>query len=384
MVHTIDGAMAEALSCLRLVSNQFRTYGRAEAANALGKLSVELVSAFSGAVQDLPTEAYLFNDNCSARRAKQENEEKEVNNIAFLGTKEKQGVLPTIPEKPQQPIIQTLKENWAQTANTIRPTPSIAASIAQIAQSAQPQIKIHTPTMEMDQKQSMLTYLSLAEQTTASIPAPGIAATEEERKAGVVYLHGTVFQNFIRFVTARIHEGPLQEIVIESAQKTKIVFLHAANAREFVKSNEQKLSATGFSRFGAGYTVELVDAAMWNDNQFMMIHPFKERRRLTFARQKLFSQNLTAARWRRDIADIVGAHNIDFLWVFNSGNATAVFTSTVVARKVLERFKKLKVSRGSVYQGVDVSYSSDPCEKELHLTTQAKTPYRALELPLCP
>lgn len=278
----------------------------------------------------------------------------------------------------------------------------------QIAQSAQPQIKLSTPVMEIDQKQSMLTYLSLAEHTSTS--APGTVAIEEERKAGIVYLHGNVFQNFIRFVTARIHEGPLQEIVIESALKTKIVFLHAASAREFVKLNEQKLSTTGVSRFGAGYTVELVDTAMWNDNQFMMIHPFKERRRLTFARQKLFSQHLTAARWRRDIADIVGAHNIDFLWVFNSGNgrflfiawtietpfpsldqnadldpvATAVFTSTVVARKVLERFKKLKVSRGSVYQGVDVSYSSDPCEKELHLTTQAKTPYRALELPLGP
>jgi hypothetical protein len=64
--------------------------------------------------------------------------------------------------------------------------------------------------------------------------------------------------------------------------------------------------------------------------------------------------------------------------------ATAVFTSTVVARKVLERFKKLKVSRGSVYQGVDVSYSSDPCEKEQHLTTQGKAPYRTLELQACP
>lgn len=49
-----------------LISYKFRAYGRAEAANALGKLSVELVSAFSGAVQDLPTEAYLFNDNVSS------------------------------------------------------------------------------------------------------------------------------------------------------------------------------------------------------------------------------------------------------------------------------------------------------------------------------
>lgn len=50
--------------------HKFRAYGRAEAANALGKLSVELVSAFSGAVQDLPTEAYLFNDNVCPDNAK--------------------------------------------------------------------------------------------------------------------------------------------------------------------------------------------------------------------------------------------------------------------------------------------------------------------------
>lgn len=169
----------------------------------------------------------------------------------------------------------------------------------------------------MDQKQSMLTYLSLAEQP---ISAPGLLISEQERKAGIVYLHGSVFQNFIRFVTARIHEGPLQEITIESNQKTKIVFLYASNAREFIKLNEQKLATTGVCRFGAGYTVELADSTVWSDNHFMMIHPFKERRRLTFARQKLFSQNLTAAKWRRDIAEVVGTHSIDFLWVFNSGN----------------------------------------------------------------
>lgn len=41
-----------------------------DAANALGKLSVELVSTFSGAVQDLPTEAYLFNESVGLQIAK--------------------------------------------------------------------------------------------------------------------------------------------------------------------------------------------------------------------------------------------------------------------------------------------------------------------------
>lgn len=49
--------------------------------------------------------------------------------------------------------------------------------------------------------------------------------------------------------------------------------------------------------------------------------------------------------------------------------ATAVFTSTGIARKVLEMFSKWKMGR-NVYNGVSVTFSSDPCEKELVLVKE--------------
>ena len=47
--------------------------------------------------------------------------------------------------------------------------------------------------------------------------------------------------------------------------------------------------------------------------------------------------------------------------------ATAVFTSTAVARRVLEKFNEYKVTM-ECYKDVSVTFSSDPCEKELILT----------------
>jgi hypothetical protein len=57
----------------------------------------------------------------------------------------------------------------------------------------------------------------------------------------------------------------------------------------------------------------------------------------------------------------------------DKGAATAVFTSTGVARKVLEVFNRWKDGR-NVYSGVSVTYSSDPCEKELTLVKEANRP----------
>jgi 2-C-methyl-D-erythritol 4-phosphate cytidylyltransferase len=50
-----------------------------------------------------------------------------------------------------------------------------------------------------------------------------------------------------------------------------------------------------------------------------------------------------------------------------------VFTSTLVARKVLEAFNRWKEGR-NVYSGVSVTYSSDPCEKELVLVKETARP----------
>jgi hypothetical protein len=51
-----------------------------------------------------------------------------------------------------------------------------------------------------------------------------------------------------------------------------------------------------------------------------MKHPWNERRRLTFARQKLFAGGTTEEQFKKDIFAIVGEHNVELVWLFNSGN----------------------------------------------------------------
>lgn len=149
-------------------------------------------------------------------------------------------------------------------------------------------------------------------------------AIEENRfisggKAGVVHIHGPVFNNaanFIRFITKRIHEGPLQDIIIESSQKATVVFHHAAQAKYFWGLNRDRNTA----RFPNHYRLVLGDEFEWDENHLRMELPIKERRRLTFVRARLFSKDLTTQKWRQHITSIAGARNIELTWVFNSGN----------------------------------------------------------------
>jgi hypothetical protein len=51
-----------------------------------------------------------------------------------------------------------------------------------------------------------------------------------------------------------------------------------------------------------------------------MENPWNERRRLTFARQKLFAEGTTEEQFKKDIFAIVGEDNVELVWLFNSGN----------------------------------------------------------------
>ncbi|KAE8165348.1 hypothetical protein BDV40DRAFT_286328 [Aspergillus tamarii] len=203
-----------------------------------------------------------------------------------------------------------------------------------------------------------------------------------EAKAGVLRIYGKTSKEIIQYLTTRIHEGPLQDIRLETNGRTRVTFQHASQALAFLKSNQEMEQMLGYGRFGCGYRVELVEIIDWNDDHRRMNQPIRERRRLSFARKRLFADNMSPEKWKQDIRTLAGPGNIDFLWVFNSGNdqipanwavATAVFTSTTVARKVLEVFNRWKDGR-NVYSGVSVTYSSDPCEKELVLVKDTVRP----------
>ncbi|KAL5343305.1 hypothetical protein BJX70DRAFT_353735 [Aspergillus crustosus] len=188
-----------------------------------------------------------------------------------------------------------------------------------------------------------------------------------QQKAGVIRINGLVSKDSINSITDRIHEGPLLEIRVETNQRTKIVFQHLTHARAFLQSDQDMVAILGYGRFGAGYQTELVEVLNWNEDLHRMCPPTRERRRLSFARKRLFADNVSPERWKHDIRSIAGPGNVDRLWVFNSGNATAIFTSTSVARKVLESFSRWSQVPRGVYSELSVTFSSDPCEKPLSL-----------------
>ncbi|OJJ51298.1 hypothetical protein ASPZODRAFT_56064 [Penicilliopsis zonata CBS 506.65] len=191
-----------------------------------------------------------------------------------------------------------------------------------------------------------------------------------EPKAGMIRIIGPVVRDLLKHITRRIHEGPLLEIRQESRESVLVTFLHATHAMAFLHSSDEMEKTCGSSRIGHGYKIEMVETADWKEEHLRMNQPLRERRRLSFARKKMFSEGMNPTRWEHDIHRLVGSMNIDFLFVFNSGNATVVFNSTAAARVVHDAFQRWKDVPGA-YHGVLVSYSSDPCEKELILVREA-------------
>lgn len=160
---------------------------------------------------------------------------------------------------------------------------------------------------------------------------PAASPEPAEEKAGVVRIYGPAKKGDFRHITSRIREGPLQEIRVESNNSVRVVFQHVSHALEFVKSDEEMQQRLGQGRIGKGYTVEMADIIDWSDDLRRMKQPLRERRRLSFARKGLFTGGLTETKWKHEMLTIAGTGNVDFLWVFNTGNGElhAIISSTL-------------------------------------------------------
>ena len=107
---------------------------------------------------------------------------------------------------------------------------------------------------------------------------------------------------------------------VPDVQAVCIIFQHANCAKNFLSKCAQHFEHTGVSIFGADHEVSPGQLYALNDDLRKMDAPVNARRRLTFARSQLFQNGMTEARFRADIEAIVGAPNIELLWLFNTGN----------------------------------------------------------------
>jgi hypothetical protein len=145
----------------------------------------------------------------------------------------------------------------------------------------------------------------------------------EEGKAGVVVIEGPVrsINRFLSFAASRIHEGAVYDLSEVNERKAIVIFQFALHAQIFVDRNTESVAIRGESILGSGdWTVTLGQPLEWTDTLRRMAHPCRERRRLTFVKPKLFADQGSYLKWVREVEDVAGAGNVDFVWAFNTGN----------------------------------------------------------------
>lgn len=145
----------------------------------------------------------------------------------------------------------------------------------------------------------------------------------EDGKAGIVVIKGPIetIKNILSYTSVRIIEGAIYDISINKNEEIVVIFQYALHAQIFVDRNTESVATRGESVFGPGdWAVTLGKHMEWTDTLRRMAHPHRERRRLTFVKSRLFADNTSFMKWVREVQDVAGSSNVDFVWAFNTGN----------------------------------------------------------------
>ena len=202
-------------------------------------------------------------------------------------------------------------------------------------------------------------------------PSANEPASKQQR---VVFIKGCKEGTSLYDITKRISHGPLMSITIERGSiqlgvEVSIIFFDAEDAAAFLVDDRNSVLQKGHGLYGCGVTV--TQGPPWPEDEEIraMGAPGRrrERRRLTLNGGGLFYR-ISGTSFHADIAAIAGNDNIELIWLYNTGNATVVLASTRVAKSVMTELMR-KARHGGVYEGVNISFASDPCEKPLNLVS---------------
>ncbi|KAL2013057.1 hypothetical protein VTN00DRAFT_582 [Thermoascus crustaceus] len=378
VLYMVDTAMSEVLVHLNHLQRHLKQYSQAERAKELVRLSIELNRIFCDSIKELPDGADIM-EGIPPESWTQEESESRSGADAHGNEENRLDIGPEAETENDEKVADQLllqgSEQSSEDLIQVEKAPASSTSVAppskdgkHVTLKTRRAVPVPTPEKSIDQSSST------ASQSASTGPSeqPVEKKVLPPGKAGVVHIQSPVFENitdFIQFITKRIREGSLQDIIVKSNDKATVVFHHATHARLFCELNKQRK----YARFPEGYRITFGHDFYWDDNHLKMEAPVRERRRLTFVKRKLFCKELPFEKWRQHVTSIAGARNVERTFAFNSGNATAIFTSTTVARHVLETFNEWKDTR-EVYSGLQVSYSYDPCEGDLTLKASEGKP----------
>lgn len=127
-----------------------------------------------------------------------------------------------------------------------------------------------------------------------------------------------------RMVAEVITQGPLYSIAYSPRDHAVcVIFQKTEHAEQFLLACSGRAVPDGDSPLGPHFEVLPGQGYSNLEELKRMEFPRNERRRLTFARAALFCYPLTEERFKADIFRMVGADNVELVWLFNSGNGKA-------------------------------------------------------------
>jgi hypothetical protein len=136
-----------------------------------------------------------------------------------------------------------------------------------------------------------------------------------------VWIYGWTRGKPLSMVTDRIAAGAIFSMAyVEQYEAVCIIFQYASAAMQFMEEESQCLRDYGIGLFGKGHEIKYGEGFPENADLLRMQAPTNERRRLTFARQQLFTNGMNEHKFKKDLIDMVGSSNLELVWLFNTGN----------------------------------------------------------------
>lgn len=148
---------------------------------------------------------------------------------------------------------------------------------------------------------------------------PAVQPKDEDYRC--LWVYGWTKEKPLSMITERISTGAIFSMAfVEDYGAVCVIFQYASAAMALVGENSQCLRELDVGVFGPGHLVKYGEPYSENGDLRRMGPPSNERRRLTFARQQLFTNGMNEERFRQDLIEMVGRHNVELVWLFNTGN----------------------------------------------------------------
>ncbi|WEW58920.1 hypothetical protein PRK78_004388 [Emydomyces testavorans] len=367
MAQRIDDAMVEVITKMNSITEHLRVHNFQESANRIARSVHEVINIFTDAVVNLTEDQMVIYD---AVKFSKEHTCKEKQSKDARTTR--QADLPA-----PKPAHSTDGQSMVLYSDVARhaPGPTATRSSAQVANST---IARQSATVTNTYRAPTVLGLTstISSQVNPVVPVGHQPSTEIcDEKAAVLGVRGVFGPHSLNFMTSKIREGPLFSVEINYDQNhAEITFQKAVHALSFLEKERIKRAKTGSGVFGASYKIVSAAEFAWDEDLRKMEDKPRERRRLTLARAGLLGGGLSMKKILSDMGQIVGADSVEFIWAFNAGNVTAVFKSVAAARAVRNQLLVMAAHRSNPYYDVQVTFSTDPCEKQLNLESQFGVP----------